>query len=181
MTALNDLIQQQLSGTVVQQISKQLGIDPSTAQLAVTAALPMILGGMSAHATNPANAQAIHAEADNHVPSPGAAPTIQAPPADQSFGGGLLGKVLGTRVGGVQDAVSTATGIDPTQAGQIIAMLTPFVMGALAKTKQQQGLTPADVQSTLQTAAQGAQSRATQQSPALGGVLGTLMNDLSRS
>jgi hypothetical protein len=54
-------------------------------------------------------------------------------------------------------------------------------MSALGKIKRQNGSTPADVQSALQTAAQGAQSRATQQTPELGGMLGSVMNDLSQT
>ncbi|MGH7652765.1 MAG: DUF937 domain-containing protein [Gemmatimonadaceae bacterium] len=180
MSGLFELIQQQIDGAGVQQIAKSVGVDQSIAQRAVAAALPMILGGMSAHASNPQNAQAIHAEADNYAVTAGTAPTVPPATADQSFGGGLLGKVLGSRASMIQDAVAKAAGIDAAKAGQIIAALTPLVMSALGTKKKQDGLSPNNVQGTLQTAAAEAQARATQQSPGLGGVLGSLVNEISQ-
>ncbi len=63
MSGLFDLIERQVNGSAVQEISREVGIDPSVAQRAVTVALPLILGGMSAHAASPANARTIQAEA----------------------------------------------------------------------------------------------------------------------
>jgi hypothetical protein len=181
MSGLFDLIQQQIGTAGVQQIAKSVGVDPSVAQRAVAAALPMILSGMSAHAAaSPQNAQTIHAEADNQVAPAGTAPAVPPATADQSFGGGLLNKVLGSRTSMIQDAVAKAAGIDAAKAGQIIAALTPLVMSALGRKKSQDGLSPSNVQGTLQTAAADAQARATQQSPGLGGVLGSLVNEISQ-
>ncbi|MGH7605246.1 MAG: DUF937 domain-containing protein [Gemmatimonadaceae bacterium] len=180
MSGLFDLIQQQIDSAGVQQIAKSLGVDQSVAQRAVAAALPMILGGMSAHAANPQNARTIHAEADNHVAPAGAAPAVPLATADQSFAGGLASKVLGSRASMIQDAVAKAAGIDAAKAGQIIAALTPLVMSALARKKSQDGLSPNSIQGTLQKAAADAQARATQQAPGLGGVLGSLVNEISQ-
>src|SRR5438270_10067507 len=53
MSGIFDIVQQQLSGGGIQQIAEQAGLDPATAQKAVTAAVPMILGGMAQHAKDP--------------------------------------------------------------------------------------------------------------------------------
>lgn len=180
MSGLFDLIQQQIGGAGVQQIAKSVGVDQSVAQRAVAAALPMILSGMSAHAATPQNAQVIHAEADSHAAPAGAPPVVPPATADQSFAGGLLGKVLGNRTSMIQDAVAKAAGIDPAKAGQIIAALTPLVMAALSRKKTQDGLSPTNIQATLQNAAADAQARAAQQAPGLGGVLGSLVNEISQ-
>jgi hypothetical protein len=53
-------------------------------------------------------------------------------------------------------------------------------MSAIARKKNQDGLTPGNIQGTLQNAAADAQARATQQAPGLGGVLGSLVNEISQ-
>ena len=53
MNDLLGMLSQQVSGQVVNQISKQLGTDPQTAQSAVSAALPLLLGAISRNAGSP--------------------------------------------------------------------------------------------------------------------------------
>jgi 2-oxoglutarate dehydrogenase E2 component (dihydrolipoamide succinyltransferase) len=53
MSGILDTVQQQLSPDTVNQISQQLGVDPATTQQAITAALPVVLGGMASHADDP--------------------------------------------------------------------------------------------------------------------------------
>ena len=43
MSGLLDLLTQQLSGSVVQQMSKQIGADPASTQKALTVALPLLV------------------------------------------------------------------------------------------------------------------------------------------
>lgn len=179
MSGLFDLIQQQVSGSAVQQLSADLGVDPTVVQRGVSAALPLILSGMSAHAATPASAETIHVAAASTVNVPGAG--VQALPADRSPASGLLGKVVGARAPGIVDSVAKAAGIDPTQAEKIVATLTPMVMSALAMKQSQDALKPGDIESTLQVATQDAKARATQQAPGLSGTLGTLMNEIARS
>ena len=45
-----DLVQQNLGPAEIQQLSEQLGADPSSTASAVQAALPMLLGGMASSA-----------------------------------------------------------------------------------------------------------------------------------
>jgi hypothetical protein len=57
-------------------------------------------------------------------------------------GMGILKHVLGSRQGPVETGVSRASGLDKSQVVQLLAMLAPLVMSALAKSKQQQKLDP---------------------------------------
>ena len=96
--SITDAVQEHLGPTEIDQISQQLGVSPDVAQRAVSAALPMILGGMASHAARPEGAatvgQAIntHQDATDNVASLLAA----GPPADAPSSGGLLGSTYFT-------------------------------------------------------------------------------------
>jgi len=176
--ALIDSVQQQLGPDQIDQISQQLGISPGVAHTAVTAALPMILAGMARHAQQPDGAttldQAIAAHTD--VPNDAASVIAAGPPADApTGGGGLLGRIFGSHRETVTGSVQQASGLDADQAKRLVLMLSPILLGMLAR--RQFGASGANANSpgalsgTLQqeahTAAQGA--------PHVGGLLGKLL------
>ena len=117
--SITDAVQQHLGPTEIDQISQQLGVSPDVAQRAVSAALPMILGGMASHAARPEGAatvgQAIntHQDATDNVASLLAA----GPPADAPSSGGLLGRIFGTH----HDTVTTGV-----QRGRPASSLSPL-------------------------------------------------------
>ena len=187
MTEILDTVQQQLSPDVVNQISQQIGVDPAAAQQAITAALPVVLGGMASHADDPAAAATIHEEADNHAGLlgglenliPGGAGGMLGGLASAVGAGGLgsvLGSVLGSRNNQVQDGVSKASGLDPQRAKQLMMILVPIVLAALAHHKRNSGLAPAEVGPTLQNQARSAQAHAEREAPHMGGLLGGIMD-----
>ncbi len=55
-------------------------------------------------------------------------------------GGGILGHILGGKRGAVEQGVGKASGLDAAKVGQLMMILAPIVMSALAKRKQQAGL-----------------------------------------
>lgn len=59
MSGILDLLNQQLSGAAVQQMSSQLGADPESTQKALSAALPMLVGGLARNAQSPEGAQSL--------------------------------------------------------------------------------------------------------------------------
>lgn len=187
MPQILDTVQQQLTPDMINKVSQQLGIDPATAQQAVTAALPVVLGGMASHANDPAAAATIHSEADNHagildglsnlIPG-GAGGMLGGLAGALGAGGlgGLLGNVLGPKTPQVQDGVSQASGLDPQRSKQLMMILVPVVLGAIALHKRNANMAPADVAPTLQNQAEAAQAQAVSQSPHLGGLLGGIMS-----
>ncbi|HEV7388195.1 MAG TPA: DUF937 domain-containing protein [Gemmatimonadaceae bacterium] len=178
MSGIFDIVQQQLRSGAVQQIAERAGIDPAVAQQAVAAAVPIILGGMAQHATDPANAEVIHAEADKYSTNAGAIGNLPNVLADDGQSGGLLGKILGRSHEVVQDGVANAAGIDKAQAAKVIGVLAPLVLGAIALKKRQDGLAPQEVSGSLQQAHQASKTQAQQQSPRLGGIVGSVMGDI---
>ena len=187
MSGILDTVQQQLTPDTVNQISQQLGVDPATTQQAITAALPVVLGGMASHADDPAAAAAMHDEADNHAGLlgglgnliPGGAGGMLGGLASAIGAGGLgsvLGSVLGPKNSQVQDGVSKASGLDPQRAKQLMMILVPIVLAAIAHHKRSAGLAPSEVGPTLQEQARTAQAEAERQAPHMGGLLGGIMS-----
>src|SRR5204863_5141005 len=134
--ALVDEVQQHLASSEINQISQQLGISPGMAQTAIAAAIPMIVGGMAGHASQPLGATSIqdavaaHDGVTDNIPN-----VLQAgPPADVGGGsGGLLGRILGGHRDPVQQGVQQASGLDSEKVRKLLMMLSPIVLGVLAR------------------------------------------------
>lgn len=151
--SLTDELLSQLQGAPLQQIASQLGTNPSQAQSAVAAALPMLLGALGRNAAQPQGAaDLLGALQRDHV---GRA-------ADGGGLGDLLGSVLGGMgggggAGGAADGASIlghifggnqqraeaglgqATGLG-ANAGQLLQILAPIVMAFLAQRTQAGGM-----------------------------------------
>ena len=134
MSSIIDIVQQQLSGGGTQQIAQRVGVDPATVQKAVNAALPMIIGSLGQH-----TATADTVQSGNAGNLPNAAALLGG--LSGMFGGqdagGLLGKIMGGRQDDVHNAAAKAAGIDKGKAMQIVEMIIPMVMSALANRNQQ--------------------------------------------
>jgi len=175
--ALHDNAQQYLGQNEIGQISQQLGINPNIARTAIAAALPMIVGGLARHAASPAGADAIRQAASNHASvTDNIASVLQAgPPADASASGGLLGRVFGQHRDAVEQGVQQASGLESDKARRLILMLSPVVLGVLARRQfGSQSVAQVDagqLAGALQQEAQAAQ----RQSPNIGGALGRIL------
>ena len=188
--SLLDMVQGSLGQSAVGQISQQLGVSPSVAQTAIAAAIPMILGGMAGHASSETGAQQVQQAAAAHADVLDNAPAIlqSGPPVDVGGGpGGLLGRILGTHRQTVEQGVQQASGLDPEKARRLLLMLTPLVLGALARRQfgaqgAQQGAqqgAPADPQQlgdALRQEAQEAHAQVQRQAPHVGGLLGKILD-----
>jgi hypothetical protein len=145
--SLLDMVQQHLGPSEVNQISQQLGVDQATAQRAVGAAVPMMVGGMAQHADQPDGEAAIAQAAQSHAGALGNISGMLGAggPAD---GGGLLGRVMGQHQATVQQGVQQASGLDQDKTKKLLLMLSPIVLSVLAHRQagqqQQQGGAPAD-------------------------------------
>ena len=67
MASILDMVQQQLGGAGINQISRQIGADPSATQSAIQMALPMLLGGLAHNTTQPGGAESLHTALDDHT------------------------------------------------------------------------------------------------------------------
>jgi hypothetical protein len=151
MFSLQDLLGQQQGAEAVEQISQNVGAEPSMVNSAIQAALPMILGGLANNASTPQGAESLNNALDrDHDGSllgnlGGLGGLIfgqQAQPPRQADAGGILGHIFGDRQGQVVQEVSNQSGLGMGQVAQILMMLAPIVMSYLGQQKQQQGVGP---------------------------------------
>lgn len=172
--AILDMLQQQLSGNTLSQISQQLGTDEGTTGKAVALALPMLLGGLAKNAATDTGAAAIdQALTRDHDGSLLDNPH-QAVANPMAFGGGgILGHIFGQRQAPVEQGVAKATGLDPQKAGKLLMILAPLVMAALARARSNQGTANASAGSVLQHE----KSNLERQVPGLGGLTAMLDRD----
>lgn len=174
MASLLDMVQQHLGAGEIGQISQQLGTNESTTQKAVSAALPMLLGGMADKASQPGGADDIHQALESHTGVLGNLSGLlgAAPLADS--GSGMLGRILGGKQEPVKRAVSQSSGLDVGQTTRLLALLAPVVLGVLAHKKHEEGMDTGQLSSTLQHARQSAHEQARQHAPNAGDLLGEI-------
>jgi hypothetical protein len=149
MFSLQDLLGPQQGSEAVDQISQQVGAEPSAVNSAIQAALPAILGGLANNASDPQGAQSLDQalEQDHdggilgNLGGLGSLIFDQSTPTPrQADAGGILGHILGGSQGRVAQDVSQQTGLPTGQVAQILMMLAPIVMGYLGQQKRQQGV-----------------------------------------
>ena len=151
MFSLQDLLGPQQGSQAVEQISQNVGAEPSPVNQAIQAALPMILGGLANNASDPQGAQSLNnALEQDHDGSllgnlGGLGDMIfgnqqAAPPPRQADAGGILGHIFGNSQGQVAEQVSDQSGLGKGQVAQILMMLAPIVMNYLGQQKREQGV-----------------------------------------
>ena len=170
--ALTDMVQQHLGQAEVSQISQQLGIDPGVAQTAIAAAIPMIVGGMARHASQPQGADAVQQAITAHDGvTDNVGGVLQAgPPADAGGSGGLLGRILGTHHDTVQQGVQQASGLDSEKARKLLMMVGVLARRQFGGQNAQQ-MNPGELGGVLHQEAQ----QAATQAPHMGGLLGKIL------
>ena len=151
MFSLQDLLGQEQGTQAVDQISQNVGAEPSAVNSAIAAALPMLINGLANHAATPEGAESLNNTLEQHHDGGilnnigGLAGMIfggggQAAPQPQADAGGILGHILGDSQGQAAQEVSNKSGLGMGQVAQIMMFLAPIVMGYLGKQKQEQGV-----------------------------------------
>ncbi len=131
MSSITEMVQEHLGENGLAQLTQHLGVDPNTAQAAVAAALPMLVG--AAHsASQPGGAHVSPVETGNPV-------------------GGLLGSLFGGKHADMSQQVSKHSGLDIHQAEKALLFLAPIVMAQLARKRQEGAAPPAAQEQSQQT------------------------------
>ncbi|WP_425508672.1 DUF937 domain-containing protein [Stenotrophomonas oahuensis] len=143
------LFSQLQSGPALQQVSQQLGMDSGQASQAISAALPLLMGGLANNASQPQGAQSLlNALQRDHLGSGGGGFDLggllgsvlgggAATPSTN--GAGILGHVFGGQTPQAASLLGQKTGLDSGRSGQLLMILAPIVMSFLAKQFAQQG------------------------------------------
>jgi len=154
---ITDIIQQQLSGPVLEQLTRQIGAkDPKQTSTAATGIMNLLLGAMAQNAKKPGGADSLAKALDRDhdgsmLGNLMGMLTGQAQPANAKAanGGGILGHILGARQSGAVEAVSKASGLSAQQVGTLMVTLAPMIMAALGKTKKEQNMGAGDLAGML--------------------------------
>ncbi len=173
MSDLMQLLNQQLTGDNLSQISHQIGADEGTTGQALGAALPLLISALANNSSRPDGAQALHsALAQDHDGSIFNDMSGYLSNPQVANGAGILGHVLGQQQQTVQQGLAQNTGLDAGSMGQLLEIAAPLLMGALGQQQQQQGFDANGLSSFL-----GQQQQAVQQAqPDLMSVLGSLLD-----
>lgn len=123
-----------LSQIDTEQLARQLGTDPATAEAGAAEAIRTLVGGMAKNAQDPQGEAALagalnqHAQASSLFNTPG----LDLDQVDQEDGAKIVNHVLGAepeQFGGLQAA---ATG-DSGMGGKLLKLLAPIVLAYIAK------------------------------------------------
>jgi hypothetical protein len=152
MFSLQDLLGPQQGEEAIQEISNNVGAEPSAVNSVIQAALPTILGSLANNASTPQGAESLNnALEQDHDGSIldnlgglgsmifGGSDEAPAPPREADAGG-ILGHILGGNQGPVVQDASSRSGLGSGQVAQILMMLAPIVMAYLGRQKQEQGV-----------------------------------------
>lgn len=146
---LTQLVQRQLSGQTIDQLSQQLGgVDKQQTAVATSAITSILMSALAKNASSPDGAtslnNALERDHDGSILD-NLSGMLTGRNADQAQnrtlnGSGILGHILGGKQSQVIDMVSGMSGLDKGKTGSLLLMLAPVVMGMLGKAKRQQDL-----------------------------------------
>jgi hypothetical protein len=170
MSNLVDTVLAHLDDPQIAQIAAQLGTDPQQARAAIEHAVPLIVGGMAQSASTPDGAGALHTALGDHAGQSisDVLAGVLGGGAAAGIGGGILGHIFGANHDAANQGLGQATGLGQQNAGQLMAILAPVVMAALANHVQRGGIDSGALGGML-----GQQSQQIQQG---GGLMGGLLN-----
>jgi hypothetical protein len=155
MSDLTNQVMGHLDDQRIQAIAQQLGIDPAQAESAIQQAMPLLIGGLARNAQN--DPAAVHSAIGDHAGS-----DVGSILGSVLGGGGgglnngmaILGHIFGARQDQAAQGLGQQTGLGQQNAGQLLAILAPVVMGVLGNVSQRQGMSASGLGSVLGQEAQ---------------------------
>jgi hypothetical protein len=167
----NDLIGhllQALGPRAVPNLASPIGAQPDRTQLAIQAALPILVGALARNASHDDGAVALHRAIEQDHSALDLPDVLGSVMAGGGDGKGILRHVLGPRQSAAAEGISQASGLGRGQALQLLTMLAPLVLNFLAQRTRRGGMSPQGLGALL-----GQQH---QQLASSGGLGGRLMN-----
>lgn len=151
-----NLLQGSLSEGMIDQLSQQIGgADKQKTAAAASGIVNTLMGALAKNAESTEGAQslnnALERDHDGSILNDviGMLSGQQSQNPSMLNGSGILKHVLGNKQGGAVQMISQLSGLDSDKTGSLMTMLAPVVMGALGKTKREQGLDMAGIASLL--------------------------------
>ena len=173
---LMGLLQGQLSDTVLNQLSQQIGGDKEQTASAASGIIQTLLGGL-AHNANTGGADAIANTLDQHHSDGGILGNLagliggQMGQSGSSNGLGILQHILGDKTNVAANMIGQNSGLSGGQVGSLMQILAPMVMSQLGQAKQQNGLDSGGISSLLTNVVSNIGGGAAQQNAGGGGMM----------
>lgn len=176
MSGLVDTVMANLGDDQIAAIAAKLGTDPAQARNAIEHALPLIVGGMAQNASTAQGASALNNALGEHagfnISDVLNGVLSGSNNGTSGIGGAILGHIFGGNQAAANQGLGQTSGLGQQNAGQLMAILAPIVMTALANHAQGQGLSPGGLGGML-----GQESQQIQQQGGLaGGLLSAVLN-----
>lgn len=147
MAGILDILNSDTGKTLISGASKQFRQDEGKTTIALSTALPLILGAMKNNASTPEGASGLLSALGNDKHSGGILDNLGSilggGEVDQDVlddGVGILGHIFGGKEQKVANEVSKSSGIDMDNAMNILKVAGPLVMGALGKETRQKDI-----------------------------------------
>ena len=148
MSSILDLLNSEMGQELVKGASSQMGLDNSSTTGALSAAIPLILGGMQNNAGSAAGSDQLLGALQNTKHSDGAmldniGSILGGSEIDKEVmddGGKILGHVFGGQEGNAANALSKSSGIDMDSAMNLLKVAAPLVMSYLGKQTAQNNI-----------------------------------------
>ncbi|HEY1303214.1 MAG TPA: OmpA family protein [Vicinamibacterales bacterium] len=162
-------------GDTLSSVASAIGETPDRTQTALGGVLPALIGGLANNTTSSDQANSLlNVIKGNRLdtgPAADIASAVRAPGGVNSLigtGRGLLDSLLGGRVGGITDWVSSLSGINRSSSSSLLGLALPLVLGQIGKMVLNSGGNASSLMSLL-----GDQRQFLQDAPSgLSGVLG---------
>jgi hypothetical protein len=140
---LVDLVKDQLSGGILPKLAETLGTSQTSANTAVSTAIPALLAALGSTASTPDGARKLASELDSFDDR-----ALDNMPQSLSGGGtslanlgtSLLGNLFGSgTLASVSSVLSRFAGLDSGKISSLLGLLAPIVLGILKRRTQGQG------------------------------------------
>lgn len=157
MSDLTNQVMGHLDDQRVQAIAQQLGIDPSQAETAIQQAMPLLIGGLARNAQTDQGAAAIHSALGDHAGNDVGSilgSVLGGGGGGLNNGTAILGHIFGARQDQAAQGLGQQSGLGSQNAGQLLAILAPVVMGVLGSMSQRQGMSASGLGGVLGQEAQ---------------------------
>ncbi len=185
---LIDLLQSQLSGNVLDQLSNQIGGQKEETEVATSGIISMLTAALAKNAASPDGASALANALDSDhdgsiLDNIGDLLGGNMNNNRAANGAGILKHVLGGNQGNAIDAISKMSGLSGDKTGNLMTMLAPIVLGMLGKQKRQNNMDQSGLSDMLSRSVKSATNQR-QEMGLLGKLLdrdgdGSVMDDIA--
>ncbi len=167
MSGLLDLLNSNMGRQLISGVAGQTGQPESKTADVLNMAMPLLLGAMKKNVSQPGGAEglmnALSSKHDGSILNDLGG--LFGGGVDQSVmtdGAGILGHVLGSKQGNVEQALSQKSGMDTSSISEILKIAAPLIMGFLARQKSQNNVNDANGMNSLLGSMLGGQPKQNQ-------------------